>query len=289
MVTRRVAETAQAEFAERRHTGGHDRHAAPRLRLAVPASHGCRRNGPGRHGAVPGLARDLDGTGVLVDRDFPRSGDAGGVVGGDHPDAELPSRGVLSALGRAAVEGLTVDLAEIVDAQLVAGLGLAGLRLVGPRRIGDAHHLLLDVGIGNLDHRPGDLDAGEILDLDRRNDLVGQRELEIGVAGQDLLGFLLVLGHGDLGLHRGLLAALRNHAAGGIVEDLVDHLGHEGLAVHLAQMLHRHLAGTEAVEPDLVLRIGEPRHQPGFHVLRRNGDLDLSLQAGIKRFGYLHH
>ncbi len=41
-----------------------------------------------------------------------------------------------------------------------------------------------------------------------RDDFVGQRELEIGLGREDLLGFGLVLGHRDFRLGRRLLAAL---------------------------------------------------------------------------------
>ena len=74
-----------------------------------------------------------------------------------------------------------------------------------------------------------------------------------------------------------------------IVEDLVDHFGHERLAVDLAQVLHRHLAGAKAVDADLAPGIGKPRHQLGFHVTGRHGDLDLALETGVERFGDLHH
>ena len=189
----------------------------------------------------------------------------------------------------AAVEGLAVDLADIVDGDAVAVFGLALLRLVGARRFGDALDLLVDLRFRHVEDRPRHRDAGEILDLDRRNDLIGELELEIGAAGEDLLGFLLVLGHGDLGLHGGLLAAVGDDGAGRVGEDLVDHLGHERLAVDLAQVLDRHLAGAEAVDADLVLGVGKPRHQLGFHVAGRHGDLDLALQTGIQRLGNLHH
>ena len=127
-----------------------------------------------------------------------------------------------------------------------------------------------------------------VLDLDRRDDLVGQLELEIDAAIEDLLGFLLVLGHLDLGLHGRLLAAVGNDRAGRVGQDLVDHLGHERLAIDLAQVLNRHLARAETVDAHLVLDVDKALHQPVFHIGSGYGHFDFALQTGIKRLGYLH-
>jgi hypothetical protein len=45
------------------------------------------------------------------------------------------------------------------------------------------------------------------------------------------------------------------HGARRLAQDLVDDLGHEGLAVHLAQMLNRNLAGAKALELHLALGV----------------------------------
>ena len=105
-------------------------------------------------------------------------------------------------------------LPTIVDGDAVAFSALPSFGLVAARGFGDALHLLVDLGVRHVEDLAGHLDAGEILDLDRRNDLIGELELEIGAAGEDLLGFLLVLGHVDLGLHGGLLAALGDDRSG---------------------------------------------------------------------------
>ncbi len=191
-------------------------------------------------------------------------------------------------LGCTALEGFAVDLAEVIEGDAVAVRGLALLRLVAARRIGNALDLLGHFLFWNVIDETADLERRKVLLLDRRQNLVIERKLEIGIAGQDLLGFLLVLGHGDLGLHGRLFAALVEDRPGRIRQDLVDDFGHEGLAVHLAQVLHGHLAGPEAVDPDLVLRRGEPLHEPCFHVLGGHGHLDLALQPIVERFGYLH-
>ena len=155
----------------------------------------------------------------------------------------------------AAGEGLAADLADIVDRHAVAFGGLAVLRLVAASRFGDPLHLVFDFRLRHVVNLTRHLDVGEVLDLDRRDDFVVEAELEVGAARQDLLGFLLVLGHDDFGLHGGLLAATRDDRTSRVVEDLVDDLGHERFAVHLAQVLHRHLARAEAVDPHLVAGI----------------------------------
>ncbi len=179
-------------------------------------------------------------------------------------------------------------LPTIVDGDAVAILGLAVLGLIAARGFGDALDLVLDLGVRHVIDGAGHLDVGEILDVDGRDDLIGELELEIGAAGEDLLGFLLVLGHGDLGLHGGLLAAVGDDVAGLVGQDVVDDLGHERLAVDLPEVLERHLAGAEAVDAHLGLGVVQPGQQLGFHVAGRDRDLDLALQAGIQRLGNLH-
>ncbi len=152
----------------------------------------------------------------------------------------------------------------------------------------DLLDLVLDLFLGHVDDRSFDGDVGDILQFELRHDLVFQLELEILLPGQDLLRLVLILGHHDLGLHGGLLVTLRDHCAGRVRDDVIDDLGHERLAVHPAQMSRRHLAGTEALQPDLVLGIVDALHQARFHVGCRNDDLDLALQAVVERFGYLH-
>ena len=62
---------------------------------------------------------------------------------------------------RAAVEGDAVDLADIVDGDAVAFLGLAVLGLVAAGRFGDALDLLLDLVVRHVVDRAGDRDVGE--------------------------------------------------------------------------------------------------------------------------------
>ena len=116
----------------------------------------------------------------------------------------------------AAIEGGAVDLADIVDRHAVAFGGLTGLRFVAARRFGDTLDLLVDLRIRNIEHLTRHLDVREILDFNRRDDLVVQAEFEVGAAGEDLLGLFLILGHDHFGLHGGLLTAPGNDRTGRI-------------------------------------------------------------------------
>ena len=53
-------------------------------------------------------------------------------------------------------------------------------------------------------------------------------------------------------------------------------------------MRDRHLAGTEAVDADLVLQLVEPRVDLGVELGRRHHDLEFALQAFGQCFGHLH-
>ena len=189
---------------------------------------------------------------------------------------------------RAALEGLAVDLADEVDGHPVAFLGGPVLGLVGAGALGDALHLFLDLLVGDLDHRPLDLDAGRVLELEARQRLVGEGEAEVRLALQDLLGLALVLGHVDLRLHGGALVALGDDAARRGVEDVLDDLGHQRLAVHLAQVRHRDLARPEALQPHLVFGLVEPGLEARFKIRSGHDDLDLALQPLGLEFRYLH-
>ena len=149
--------------------------------------------------------------------------------------------------------------------------------------------MLFDFRFRNIIDLARDADAGDVLDLDGRQNFVIQLEFEIRAAGQDFFCLFLVFRHDDFRLHRSLLATLRQNVAAGIVQDLIDDFGHEGLAVDLAQMRQWHLARTEPVQTNLALGVVQALQQPVFHILGRHDDFDLALEAGIQSFGDLHH
>src|SRR5690606_1569410 len=167
----------------------------------------------------------------------------------------------------ATFERLAVELAEIIDGNAIFVFCLALLGFEGASRRSDALYLLIDFLIGNIDDFTGNGDLGEVLDFDCRQDFVVQRENEIGFAVWNLFGLFLVFRHDDFGLGRRLFVAVSENRARRIVEDFVDDLGREGLAVHLAQMTCRNLARAEAVDLGATARSFEPLRELGFEVL----------------------
>ena len=230
---------------------------------------------------------------VLRERHLHRAGLAGAdadhlvlktgdeLAGADHE---------LNALALAAVERHAVDGADEVDGDAVAllGLGALGLRRIGPALVGDALDRLVDVAIGHVDHRLLDIEALEVGERDRRHDLDRDGVGQIGLAGEQVLDLLLLGRHRDLGLGREAEAALGEDLRVGVADGLVDGLGHHRAAVDLLQMRHRHLAGTEAVEADLVLQVDQARVGLGVEVGRGNADLEFVLQSLVEGLGDLH-
>lgn len=156
------------------------------------------------------------------------------------------------------------------------------------RALGDLHDLLGHFVFTDFGDFADDLDAVDRLKFDRRDDFVGQREFEVGFGSEDLLGFVLVFGHGDFRLGGRLFAAAGEDLRRLVANDLVDEIGHDRLAVHLLQVRWRDLAGTEAVDLDLVLNLCKALVHAAFHVLGRNYDLDFALQPFSQRFDNLH-
>ena len=101
------------------------------------------------------------------------------------------------ALAGAAVEQLAVDAALEADGDAIAvlGLGALGLRRIGTVLVGDALDRVIDVGIGDVDHRLLDREGLEIGELNRRHDLDRDRVGEVGLAGEKLFDLLLLGRH----------------------------------------------------------------------------------------------
>ena len=121
---------------------------------------------------------------------------------------------------------------------------------------------------------------GHDLDLNR----VGQ----VGFSGEKFFDLLLLGRHRDLGLGRETKAALGENLRVGVADGLVDGLGHDRAAIDLLEMADRHLAGTEAVEADLVLEVDQLGVRLGIEIGRGNADLEFVLQSLIEGFGDLH-
>ena len=132
----------------------------------------------------------------------------------------------------------------------------------------------------HLGGEPFELDALEVGELDRRHDLDRDRVGEVGLALDHLLDLALLGRHGDLPARvRKLEAALGDDLGVGLADRRLDRLGHHRAAVEPLEVRDRHLAGAEAVEPDLVLHLVEPLVDLAGKVGRWNHDLEFALEA----------
>ena len=73
-----------------------------------------------------------------------------------------------------------------------------------------------------------------------------------------------------------------------LVDGVLQHVAHDRLAIHLAQMIARHLARAEAVDADLVLHRVEFALEPLGEVLHRQNHLVGALEAFGEGFSDLH-
>ena len=190
----------------------------------------------------------------------------------------------------AAVEKLAVDLAGKLDGDAVAvfRLGALGLGRIGLVLVGDALQRLVDLGLGDLGGRAGELDILEIGEFDRRHDFDRHGVVEIRLALDHLLDRILLLRHSDLRIGGELVAALADDLVVGVAHRLLDHLGHGRAAIHALEVGDRHLAGTETVDADFVLEIVKARVDLGLQFGRRHDHAEFALEAFGKRFGNLH-
>ena len=99
---------------------------------------------------------------------------------------------------------------------------------------------------------------------------------------------LLVLGHGDLWLHRGPLAAVGDRLPRGLAYHRFNDLGHGGLAVDAAQMVDRHLARPKALEADAILQLIEALGEPLSSSVAGDRHRQATLQAFGEGFVHLH-
>ena len=136
---------------------------------------------------------------------------------------------------------------------------------------------------------PLELDALEVGELDRRQDLDRHRVGEIGLALDHLLDRVLLGRQRHLRLAHELEAALGDDLGVGLAHRGLDHLGHHRAAIEALEMRDRHLARTEAVDADLVLELVELASALAARSAAGHHHLELALKAFADSFGYLHH
>ena len=113
-------------------------------------------------------------------------------------------------VGRPALEGFAVDLADKLEAEPVAIFhdSVIALALIFAIVDENALEFLVDVFLGNLNDRLLDLDGLEIHRFDLGQDLVLDLKGQIGVAVENLVDDRLIVRQIDLGLGRGAFFAL---------------------------------------------------------------------------------
>ena len=193
-------------------------------------------------------------------------------------------------VGRAALERLAIDRALEGEPEPVAGLddAVLALLLIAALLREHALHLGIHVLLVDLDDRAVDLHALEFHQRDRRQHLVADLEIEVGVAVEHLVDHVLVVRQVDLGLRRGALGALVEGLGYGAVDGVRQHFRHRRAAIDLLEVRHRHLARAETLDVRRALHLVEPGIQPIAEVLGRDDHGEFALEALIEGFCDLH-
>ena len=154
----------------------------------------------------------------------------------------------------------------------------AVLCLVGRVPLPEEFDLLLDIflaGLGDLFLNRDRLQVGK---LELRQNLERHGVFEVGGALDDALHGRLILGKLDVRLQGGPLLAVGNGFGAGLAHRLLDDLGHDRASVELAYMRKRNLARPEAVQPHLVLEVGQFRLGAGFQIPSRDNYFQFTFQ-----------
>ena len=135
----------------------------------------------------------------------------------------------------------------------VAVDSLALLRLEGAVLLGHALERFVDLGSETSATGFLTVDVGHVDQLEGRQHLEGDGEGQIALGVHGLLDLFLALRELDLRLEGELQAVILDDLAIGLVDGVLDHVGHDRAAIDPAQVPHRHLARAEAVDPHPVL------------------------------------
>ena len=235
--------------------------------------------------------------GLVIGREGHLDQTAVADLGTDELVLEAGNEGVgaefqIDVLTLAALELGAVDAADEIDGDAVAGLRLGALlaRLEGAAVLGHPLQGLVDLLVGGLQHELLDRHVGEIGELEARQhlELHLEGEVALGIEGtlDDVL--LLVLRELDLRLEGEAQALVSDDLLVSLVDGVLQNVGHHRLAVDLAQMRHRHLAGAEALDLDLALDVRELGVEAILKLVGGEEHLKLALQPLGGRLGHLH-
>ena len=179
----------------------------------------------------------------------------------------------------AALERLAIDPAGKIDDDAIAllGGGALALRCERPVLLGDLIQRLLDLRVSDVGHLALELDAFEIAELDLRENFEGERIGKIGFAADHVLDFGLLARQCDFRLHGELEPAVAHDLGVELADHRLDGLRHDGLAINLFQVRHRHFAGAEAAQLDSILELAETFGDPRIEVGCRHLHLEFAL------------
>ena len=165
----------------------------------------------------------------------------------------------LNVAAHAALERFALDRADEIDRHAVMVLGLRALGLVrvlstllGEPVERSVYVRVLDVGGETLKRN-----LGEIADFEDRQHFERDLEIEIAARLERRVDRRLVRGQLDLRLAGEAQMVVVDDLLIRVGDRLLDNVGHDRLAVDLAQMFDRHLSGTEAVDADFPLEVGQ--------------------------------
>ena len=214
----------------------------------------------------------------------------------DEAGNEVAAADIDIGIGRGAtLERDAIDLTQVIDGEDVA---LGGTRVFAARGqlfLGEVHEVA--VAFGEIGQRLIDFLRRHLGDLARQRERrkIGHRDvgqdfhldLEFKVGRRTRRGGI---GGDDFQLRRdgGAQRALRHQLLGGFIDELFQNFGRDGAAISLLHDRHRHLAGPEAGQVDLLREFRKPRRAPAFYVGRRHNHGVRALEAIGKSLGHLH-
>ena len=200
---------------------------------------------------------------------------------------ELRQQLVVAKLDKGAFRGRTLDrdaigLADIVHHHCVAGRGRSRLfhRLGPVLVVGDVLQRIVDRLVGDRGGQPFQLDVAEFADLDLRQLLQRDRELDVLLRLHRL--------HVDLGLGRRTDATIGDRFVDAAADRLLDLLRIKRLAEAALQQRLRCLALAEPRQVRCLGHLVETRVDTLAHLGRTEHDLELALQPFVERLGNLH-
>ena len=175
-----------------------------------------------------------------------------------------------------------------VTRSLVSALAPSGLAVKVRRLSAIRSSDVVDVGFVDVGRQPLELDLREIADLERRQHFERDLEREIAARLERGLDRGLVGRQFDLRLAGEAQAVVVDDLLVGVVDRLLDDVGHHRLAVDPAQMLDRHLARAKSLDLRLRLELGELAVQLLGEIARGQEDVVFALQPLAQRLRHLH-